>query len=460
MKTCYVSMPFGKKTDPETGMVVDFDHLYDEVVKPAVEKADFACVRSNDLLPGVVPQKSILAALLQSHAMIADVSTGDPSIFYELGARHALRRGRTLLLLRQGKQLPASISYSRAIVYELGPDGRLLEAEEIQSRIVSSLRQTGPMTTDSPIYQFFPDLRVELTEEHATRGPLPKGLPRPPVRKREEVEKTRSAIPLSFTAEESAAGAAPESAESVQSVDPVSFLTRLKAYRDASAWDVLIREAEEASPDIASSPEIVHLLSLALNRRGRSGDQDRAIDLLEKTVAAIGGGADTLGILGKIYKERYAAHGDRHDLERAIQTFRTAFERQATNFYAGVNLVSLLFETVVRRGEESYREDLEKFLPRVRAVLEEKLKTGAPDFFELSAGLHLACLAHDWDGAEQLAGLALSAAPSAWMIESTVQELEGVTDLLDTEHQEKLRKVIETLRQGVSRTLEAKVPYA
>jgi TPR repeat protein len=459
MKTCYVSMPFGKKTDPETGTVVDFDHLYDEVVKPAVEKADFACVRSDDLLPGVVPQKSILAALLQSHAMIADLSTWDPSVFYELGARHALRRGRTLLLLRQGKQLPASISYSRAIVYELGPDGRILEAEEIQRRIVSSLRQTGPMTTDSPFYQFFPDLRVELTGEHATRGPLPKGIPRPPVRKREEVEKTRSAIPLSFTAEE-AAEAAPESAESVQSVDPVSFLTRLKGYRDASAWDVLIREAEEAPPDIASSPEIVHLLSLALNRRGHSGDQDRAIDLLEKTVAAIGGGADTLGILGKIYKERYAARGDQHDLERAIRTFRTAFERQATNFYAGVNLVSLLFETVVRRGDKSYREDLDKFLPQVRAVLEEKLKTGTPDFFETSAGLHLACLAHDWDGAELLAELALSAAPSAWMIESTVQELEGVTDLLDTAHQEKLREIIETLRQGVSRTLGAQVPYA
>lgn len=441
MKTCYVSMPFGSAY---------FDRLYYEVVKPAVEEASFSCLRPDELQKGVVSQRSILSALLQSEAMIADVSTGSPSVLYELGARHAVRRSRTLVLLRQGERLPASISYARAILYELDADGGFREAEEIRRRIVWSLQQSGPMTTDSPFFQFFPDLKVGLPEAPATRSLRGQGDP-PPVRSRGKEGTTRSAVPLAFNVE-----APPESG---RSIDPVSFLNKLKAHRDASAWDSLIREAEEAPPEMASTPEVVHLLTLALNRRGHSGDQDRAIELLEKTVAAIGGGTETLGILGKIYKERYAARGDQHDLEHAIDAFRSSFERQTTNFYAGVNLVSLLYEAVVR-GEDSFRGDLEKYLPRVRAVVSEKMRSGSPDYFETAAGLHLACLAHDWEGAEALAELALEAAPSAWMIESTVRELEEASRLLETAHQENLRKIIEMLRQGVAEALGAKVPYA
>jgi hypothetical protein len=37
---CFVDMPFGKKPDLKSGVVVDFDQIYNEAIKPAIEDCD------------------------------------------------------------------------------------------------------------------------------------------------------------------------------------------------------------------------------------------------------------------------------------------------------------------------------------------------------------------------------------------------------------------------------------
>ena len=34
---CFVDMPFGQKPDLKSGVVVDFDQIYNEAIKPAIE---------------------------------------------------------------------------------------------------------------------------------------------------------------------------------------------------------------------------------------------------------------------------------------------------------------------------------------------------------------------------------------------------------------------------------------
>ena len=36
---CFVDMPFGHKSDLKSGVIVDFDQIYDEPMKPAIEGA-------------------------------------------------------------------------------------------------------------------------------------------------------------------------------------------------------------------------------------------------------------------------------------------------------------------------------------------------------------------------------------------------------------------------------------
>jgi hypothetical protein len=37
---CFVDMPFGPKADLKSGVVIDFDQIYDEAIKPAIEDCD------------------------------------------------------------------------------------------------------------------------------------------------------------------------------------------------------------------------------------------------------------------------------------------------------------------------------------------------------------------------------------------------------------------------------------
>src|SRR5262245_55268452 len=116
MRSCYVSMPFGLKPDAD-GRVLDFDFLYREVIQPAVKAIDMECYRLDDLSSGAIWHKTMFTALMSSDLMIADISTHNANVLYELGVRHALRRGRTIVI-SAGGQLPWNISYVQALRYE------------------------------------------------------------------------------------------------------------------------------------------------------------------------------------------------------------------------------------------------------------------------------------------------------------------------------------------------------
>src|SRR5437867_3745861 len=115
MRTCYVALPAGIRPDPE-GRMLDFEYLYSEVLKPAIEEAEFECRRLEEFAPGTSWQRSLFTAILSSDLMIADISTQNPNVMYELGIRHALKRGRTLLI-SAGGHLPSNIGQIQALLY-------------------------------------------------------------------------------------------------------------------------------------------------------------------------------------------------------------------------------------------------------------------------------------------------------------------------------------------------------
>ena len=95
--TCYVSMPFGTKHSPD-GHQIDFDSIYVRGIRPAIEAAGLAAVRADSLATRGTIMKAIYEALLQSEAVIADITTLNPNVFYELGVRHAVAPGSTILI--------------------------------------------------------------------------------------------------------------------------------------------------------------------------------------------------------------------------------------------------------------------------------------------------------------------------------------------------------------------------
>src|SRR5262249_30056582 len=154
--------------------------------------------------------------------------------------------------------------------------------------------------------------------------------------------------------------------------------------------------------------------ALALNRRGAPGDQQRAIELMEKLTAETGGDGETFGILGRIYKDRYErarlgndAGAAADNLERAVHYYRSGLEKNPNDYYPGINVVTLL----VKRNDAAARAELEAILPRVRAAARARRDAGIPDFWELATELQLAVVARDWAAADEDVRLAIAAAP-------------------------------------------------
>src|SRR5262245_4481875 len=167
MRSCYVSMPLGVKTDLD-GRQLDFDYLYHSVIRPAVEQLQMECFRLDDeIASGLIWHKTLFTMLLSSDLMIADLSGHNANVLYELGVRHAMRRGRTLLISARGR-LPANIGYAQALWYEPDESGCLVgeSAERFREVLQATIRQSQRSTiSDSPIYEFFPDLQVLLPPE-------------------------------------------------------------------------------------------------------------------------------------------------------------------------------------------------------------------------------------------------------------------------------------------------------
>ncbi len=88
------------------------DNIYNHIVKPAV--GDIIPVRA-DLLdsPGVITNQ-VVELLLESELVIADLTGGNPNVYYELALRHISRKP-CIQLIEEGEALPFDIANMRTV---------------------------------------------------------------------------------------------------------------------------------------------------------------------------------------------------------------------------------------------------------------------------------------------------------------------------------------------------------
>jgi len=445
MQSCFVSIPFGRKRDND-GHVLDFDFLYGTVIRPVVKDLGMESFRLDEFSPSAILQKTLIKAIITSDLMIADITTLNPNVLYEIGIRHALKRRRTLLISAEAR-LPWDLSYLQVIQYRWDSSGYLTDesASEFREKLKMAISQSQRGTIiDSPIYEFFPDIEVILPNELDNE------------RRQQRVQQTKSQREFAQIAIESPKRAISDLKKSEVEVrgatqsDPVEYLTLLRKYRDLSEWDRVIALATEAPVEVAESMEVQHLLALALNRRGDSGDQDRAIALMEQIIATSGGNSEAYSILGLIYKDKYDQARSKHDkqdaefcLNKAIEYYREGFKLNPKDYYLGINVVTLLLQ----RSDVNVKTDLDEVVPLVREAVEEKIESGYAEYWDYSTKLELEVITGDWANAQETAQIAASRASSEWMLEATRRTIQSVTkNLPNAENREKLKAVLEYLR--------------
>ena len=106
---CFVLMPF----KPE------FDAVYAEL-KTAMTSVGFACNRADDLYENKPIMTNIVTEILCSHFVIADLTSRNPNVFYEVGITHVCRDIPNVILISQSMDhVPFDLRHLPILLYEL-----------------------------------------------------------------------------------------------------------------------------------------------------------------------------------------------------------------------------------------------------------------------------------------------------------------------------------------------------
>ncbi len=119
---CFILMPFNKK---------DLEVVYNDFVKPSIEKLGLQCIRGDDIFGDNIIMEDIIRLIKESTILVADLTYRNPNVFYELGLAHAF--GKKVLLLAQSMDdVPFDLRLRRVCLYEYSPKGcKKLENEMV-----------------------------------------------------------------------------------------------------------------------------------------------------------------------------------------------------------------------------------------------------------------------------------------------------------------------------------------
>ncbi|WP_440955363.1 hypothetical protein ACSAZK_17885 [Methanosarcina sp. Mfa9] len=111
---------------------------YDDLIKEAIlnSRPDLEVIRSDDVeAPGGITS-DIFKRIIKSDYVVADITYPNPNVFYELGIRHAIKPGTTLIKEKNGIPAPFDISHTRYIEYENTPTGLKKLSDKLRKQFI------------------------------------------------------------------------------------------------------------------------------------------------------------------------------------------------------------------------------------------------------------------------------------------------------------------------------------
>ncbi len=157
----FVAMPFGSKPDA-SGQIIDFNRVYGEYIKPALEAAGLEVFRADEEQRAGDIRTDMFQELLIADLVVADLTLDNPNVWYELGVRHALRARGVVLVQGPRPNQPFDIYTDRKLRYSLrdgAPDPASLTAErDALTKMARETMATSTRRKVSPVFQLIPNL--------------------------------------------------------------------------------------------------------------------------------------------------------------------------------------------------------------------------------------------------------------------------------------------------------------
>jgi len=341
----FVAMPFGTKEG------IDFNRVYGDLIKPALSSAGFEVFRADEERRAGNIRTDMFQELLVADLVVADLSIDNPNVWYELGVRHALRARGVIQIQAKRDYLPFDVYTDRSLRYHLSaegvPDPAYLEAD--RNAVATFARETIESWYGrkiSPVYHLLPfleepnwkKLRVETAKEFWEAQDTWE----------RQIEVSRKAgRPGDIVL---LAGEAPARALRLEALwAAAGALISLGKF--AMALDQL-EEALQVDPqDLVS----IRKKGLVLGRLSRF---DEAAEWTKGALEKYPADSELWALLGRIEKEAWIASWRKPEasqeqmreeaafedarLREAIEHYRSGFEQSPTDFYPGINCISLM----------------------------------------------------------------------------------------------------------------------
>jgi len=302
-QVCFVIMGFGIKNDFRTGREIDLDKTYKNIIKPVFEELGFICKRADDVKHSGVIDIPMYEYILKSDFVIADISTLNPNVMYELGVRHAVRKNSTLIIAEKYIDYPFDISHVVFDSYEhLGKGIDFDEVNRMQTLLkdkVSKLMDNP--SVDSPLYTFFSELN-------------------PPSFNNEEIKIIKDEIS--------------------DDKSPSQILNEAEDAKNNKEFELAISLFKKASDLIPRNEFLIQRLALVTyksklpNEGTALFEAETILNILNPETTT---DPETLGLSGAINKRLFEFYNDKKYLTKSLWFYKRGFYIRQ-DYYNGINL--------------------------------------------------------------------------------------------------------------------------
>jgi hypothetical protein len=314
--TCFVVIGFGQKTDYSTGRVLDLDKSWALLIKPALERVGVRAFRAIDVNRSGSIDEVMYRWIYHADLVVADISTLNANVLYELGVRHAQRPATTIIMAEREVLSGIPFDLGHTVIHSYEHLGDHIPPSEVE-RFVAHLAELVqgiidvPLERDSPVYTYLRGMRPPALEEGAAGAHV---------------------------------GLSPLAVE-----DPLTELIELaeaaKHRSDFGAARAHFREAVERSGGDVFLTQRLALVTY--KEHEQDADDGTAIDALQRAQRVLAPckpdlstDPETLGLAGAIEKRLFERTGDAQHLERSIRYYERGFYVKQ-DYYNGINAAFL-----------------------------------------------------------------------------------------------------------------------
>lgn len=168
-RNCFVIIGYGRKNSYANGKlrVLDLDQSYAILIKPVFDALNISCYRAIDKNLNESIDKIMLQEIKNADIVVADISTLNANVMWELGVRHSLKPQHTIIICEEEQMstIPFDINHFVVHKYTHSEQGiPYLEVDRFRNYLtdlVTKILKNDSLGTDSPVFTF---LEIELRE--------------------------------------------------------------------------------------------------------------------------------------------------------------------------------------------------------------------------------------------------------------------------------------------------------